>query len=132
MFRPNTLAFLTYLWVDLACMWCFVVLRRNDLLLHHLMSLFVYTSGSWSNQSLHYLGTVFMLCESISLMNSVLPHRPLLLYRLVTIGTIRGPIWIWCLYWLSKRQQYGFMCVVPFFIMYDGYIGFKMVRKLLG
>lgn len=98
MFAPNCWAFVVYLSIDITCMGMFKALRRTDLLIHHIVCLFIYTA-SLGMHSMPYMGNAYMLCESISLMNSILPPRPLLLYRLFTIFAVRYPIWFWSIYW---------------------------------
>jgi hypothetical protein len=130
MFVPSCWAFTTYLSIDISCMGMFRTLRRTDLLVHHMVCLVVYVSGTLFTPHLAYLGTVFMLCESISLLNSVLPPRALCWYRLFTIFAVRYPIWFWTVWWFYMYQQYIRMCMPPLFMAYDAYIVYKTVSKL--
>ena len=128
-FTPNIWAFTAYLSIDLSCMGIFRKLRRTDLLAHHIVCLFVY-GISIPIPSLYYMGNAFMLCESISLLNAVLPPRALCWYRLFTIFAVRYPVWFWSMWWCYKTNHYIYMRGVPIFMAYDAYIVYKTVPKL--
>ena len=132
MFLPNCWAFIAYLLIDLSCMGMFMKLQRRDLLIHHLVCLGVYVLDVLFIPQMAYLGNAFMLCESISLLNSVLSPHALCWYRLFTIFTVRYPVWFWAVWICYTNHLYINMCGLPIFMAYDAYIVYKTVPKLIG
>jgi omega-6 fatty acid desaturase (delta-12 desaturase) len=120
------------------------VLFRKELLIHHILSLFV--SVSFTNYAPLYLSHIFIM-ESISVMNHILKDKQLLLkiYRTLCICLIRIPLSVWSLsYYIPNiliphlkksitHQPYYFILYVNthifyFFIAYDMYILFKLYK----
>ena len=130
MFTPNCWAFVVYLSIDLSCMGMFRELRRTDLLIHHMVCLGLYVNNILFVPNTGYMQNTFMLCESISLLNSVLPPRSLRWYRLFAIFAVRYPVWFYAMWWLYVHQHYINMCGPPMFMAYDAYIVYKTVPKL--
>lgn len=86
--------FVAYLGWDMYVMLKYKPLYRTDLLIHHGVCLFVFYCFFYYH--LYKFGSLFMICESISLLNYILRDRPKWLnhYRLFVVFCIRMPIWI--------------------------------------
>ncbi len=120
------------------------ILFRKDLILHHILSLFV--SISFINYIPLYLSHIFIM-ESISVMNYIWKDKPLLLkiYRTMCICLIRIPFSLWSLsHYIPNtiipylktltlyQSHYELLCVNShifyLFIVYDIYIIWKVYK----
>ena len=118
--------FITYLCWDIYVMLQYKHLYRTDLFIHHGVCLFAYNIGLLCK--LYKTGSLFMLCESISLLNYILRDRPnwLNYYRLLNVFFLRTPIWILYIYYYNGHFN-DYMIIArnlyrygpAFFIIYD-------------
>lgn len=90
--------FISYLGWDIYVMMSQKHLYRTDLMIHHSLTMTIYSFGFYYN--ILKIGSLFMLCESISLLNYLLRNHPIYLnyYRVFTVVCIRMPIWFGCIY----------------------------------
>jgi hypothetical protein len=118
--------FIAYLGWDMYIMLQYKHLYRTDLVIHHGLCLYAFSCFLYYH--LYKIGSLFMICESISLLNYVLRDRPnwLNYYRLFIVFCIRMPIWIVFIY--SHINHFGHYIIVncylarygtAFFIIYD-------------
>ena len=110
--------FISYLLWDMYAMMREPILFRNDLMIHHIFTFFMYVSGTYYN--FLKTGSLFMLAESISLFNYVLRKQQRILnyYRLFTIFCIRMPIWFGFLY--IHNQHFLYLSYTPYIIFTYG------------
>ncbi len=90
--------FVSYLGWDIYVMMNYKQLFRTDLMIHHTMTITIYCFAFYYN--ILKISSLFMLCESISLLNYLLRNHLTYLnyYRIMTILFIRMPIWFGCIY----------------------------------
>jgi len=117
------------------------ILYRNDLVIHHVVNLVIYSNlQNNSIQGVYLFGSHFLLAECISVFNYVLrePQWSIILnyYRLGCIMFIRMPIWLLMyLYYFPYVYSYSIYVdynerlvvwylkqVALFFILYDAYL----------
>ena len=121
-----SLCFILYLLFDL---YLFHVNKtyRKDLLLHHLVCLFVFIYGfhEYSN-----LGNFLLLAESLSICNSLLTTPYLEIYRLVILLFVRFPIWFLILCHDFDVNE-SILCLRFFFPILDLYFLRKLILHVL-
>lgn len=128
--------FISYLGWDIYVMMFHKQLYRTDLMTHHSMCFVIYSFGLYYNT--FKIGSLFMLCESISLLNYLLRNHPTYLnyYRVFTVVCIRMPIWFGCVY-VHYNHYYDlpittgilFKYGPTLFILYDIFILCKIKQK---
>ena len=129
--------FMTYLGWDMYTMIRKTNLYRTELMIHHVTVLSLYAMGFHFNW--HKTGSLFMICESISLCNHVLRNnrKYLHFYRLGCIFGIRMPIWFAHAYAhihhcaeLSFVPRWTFRYGTILFIAYDVVVIYKTLKIL--
>lgn len=132
--------FETYVLVDLYNMWL-KNFPRPELLFHHLFcgSAYLAMRTVLTHPSDICITNLFLLAESLSVMNAYLREKPnvLFFYRLVVVLTIRTPIWV---YYNWYTWYHGFVCEhfitsmnnigTVFMPILDVVLMWSMVRKL--
>ena len=127
--------FISYFGWDMYIMMTQKQFYRTDLMIHHSLTITIYSFGFYYN--ILKIGSLFMLCESISLLNYLLRNHPTYLnyYRVFTVVCIRIPIWVGCIY--VHYNHYDGLPFTPLlqycptlFILYDIVILYK-IKQLM-
>ena len=127
----NCVIFIGFLIFDIFLMIIFKNIQRQELIVHHIVSIIIYIP---LYTQYAYLGNILLLTESLSLMNSFLRKPKLTYYRIAIICCIRLPVWIYafCFTWTSVYiNSMGLLTILYylgplFFVLYD----LKMIMKL--